>query len=71
MSTYGSRRARNCSTCRGFYLLVFYILIANLKASDICVRGGVGGGVAEEGCDGGVVGWLVLPGKEITLRPFL
>lgn len=69
MSTYGNRRTRNCATCRGFYLLVFYILIANLKAFDICVWGGAEG--VGEASGGGGGGGGVLLGKEITLRPFL
>lgn len=69
MSTYGGRGRRNGAACRGFYLLVFYILIANWKASDICVQGGGVGGKGTQ------MGWggckLVLLKKEITLRPFL
>ena len=48
----------NCATRRGFYLLVFYILIANLKAFDICVWcGGEGeGGLEVSGGGEGVAG---------------
>lgn len=36
---------RDGATCQGFYLLMFYISIANLKRSDICVwEGRVRGG---------------------------
>lgn len=40
-----------CATSRGFYLLVFYILIASFKASDVGLWGG--GGEVEEDSDGG------------------
>lgn len=50
MSTHGNRWMRDGATCQGFYLLMFYISIANLKRSDICVwegRGRGGGGAWE------------------------
>lgn len=44
VSTYGNRWMRDGATCQGFYLLMFYISIANLKRSDICVWEGRGRG---------------------------